>query len=227
MKTYGQFCAMGRALEVIGERWTLLVVRELMSGSTGYNEIRRGIPAIPRDTLAKRLRTLERAKIATRQSEESGASSYHLTPAGEALAPLMIQLASWSLTWDDRGLLPEHLDPKVLLWDIHRRINPEAAPGSRVTIEFTLSDRPPNDQRMWLVVNQGQPELCRTDGGYTTDLYITTTTHALASWWLGELDWNTAVASGDVQISGLSHLSRAFPGWFLGYALAPAPPSPE
>ncbi len=222
MTTYGQFCAMARALEVLGERWTLLVVRELMCGSTGYNEIRRGIPAIPRDTLTKRLRTLERAEIATRHDNGSGKSSYHLTTAGEALGPLMVNLAAWSLKWDNRGLLPEHLEPNALLWDIHRRVNPEAAPDGRVTIEFTLSDRPASDRQMWLILTDGRPELCRTDGGYDTDLSITTSTHTLASWWLGELDWSAAVKSGAVQLTGLSILSRAYSSWFLGYALAPS-----
>lgn len=134
---------MARALEVLGERWTLLIVRELMCGSTGYNQIRRGIPAIPRDTLTKRLRALERADIVIKHVSPAK-SSYLLTEAGEALGPLLASLAGWSLKWDNRGLLPEHLDPEALLWDIQRRIDPEAAPEGRVVVEFTLTDRPAN-----------------------------------------------------------------------------------
>ena len=218
---------MARALEVLGERWTLLVVRELMCGSTGYNEIRRGIPAIPRDTLTKRLRTLERAEIATKRVDGSTKSSYHLTPAGKALGPLMVKLAAWSLKWDNRGLLPEHLAPNVLLWDIHRRINPEAAPDGRVTIEFTLSDRPASDRQMWLILTDGDPELCRTDGDYDIDVYVTTSTETLASWWLGELDGALLKNPGLPKLTGLYGLSRAFSSWFLGYALAPTQPISE
>jgi DNA-binding HxlR family transcriptional regulator len=215
---YGQFCAMARALEVVGERWTLLVVRELMMGSSGFNEIRQGVPAIPRDTLTKRLRSLEAAGVVSR-CDHGRSPRYELTDAGAALRPIVVELALWAQRWDRRDLLPEHLDPQVLLWDMHRRIDAQACPTDRVTIRFDLTDRDSNDRSMFLVLTAGRPELCRNDGGYPTDLVVATDTRALTRWWLGELSWSDAVRSRNIRIHGPTVLRRSFPSWFLGYAL--------
>ena len=216
--SYGQFCPMARALELVGERWTLLVVRELLSGSTGFNQIRRGLPAIAKDTLSKRLRQL----CASGLVEQHGAgttTSYSLTNAGTALAPVLSELAKWSTTWDRRGLQPEHLDPDVLLWDIQRRINFDNVPAERTVIEFSLTDRPLGDRSMWLIVNNPTAELCTTDGGYDAEIVITTTTETLSRWWIGDLAWSTAVRSGDIKVVAPRGHRRSLPDWFLGYAL--------
>lgn len=220
--SYGQFCASARALEVVGERWTLLIVRELLSGSTAYNEIRRGLPKIPRDTLSKRLRLLETAGVVTRRL--NGATPvYQLTDAGVALQPVIVALADWGMEWDRRGLLPEHLEPDALLWDIHRRVAVDRTPPGRITTQFVLEDRSASDRTIYLVLNDGDAELCRTDGGYPVDLVISAETETVAQWWLGEASWTSALKSRLITIQGPPELRRSFPTWFLGYALNSSP----
>lgn len=128
---YGQFCAVARALEVLGERWTLLVVRELLLGERRFNDIRRGIPRISRTVLSDRLRTLVAAGVVARREGE-----YELTAAGESLAPVVRELGLWALEFDRRGLRPEHLDPEALVWDIRRRVVPERLPVERTVVEL-------------------------------------------------------------------------------------------
>ena len=146
--------------------------------------------------------------------------SYQLTDAGQALAPLMGERATRSTNWHRRGLRPEHLDPATLLWDIHRRIDQDTAPKRRVTVGFEFSDRSSTDRQMWLVLNRGRAELCRTDGGYETDLAIHTDTETLSRWWLKDLDWATATKQQTIRSTGPRELARDFPNWFLGYALS-------
>lgn len=215
--SYGQFCAMARTLEVVGERWTLLVVRELLCGSTGFNQIRRGVPAISRDTLAKRLRTLCSAGVVDQHGEGTG-TSYTLTSAGQALGPVLIELASWTLEWDTTGLQPEHLSADVLFWDLHRRVDYRNVPSGRTVVEFRLQDEP-NERLLWLMIGEHGTEICTTNGGYDPQLYITSTTEALSRWWLGDLDWSEAIRSDRLQTHGDKQLQSKFPTWFLGYAL--------
>lgn len=217
---YGQFCAMARALETVGERWTLLVVRELLCGSTGFNQIRRGIPAISRDTLVKRLRQLCSDGLAERRGE-GRETHYVLTPAGQALGPVLMELASWTRAWDTKGLRPEHLDPGVLFWDLHRRVAHDNVPTGRTVIEFTLTEAKPHTH-VWLMLGGGTAEVCSTNGGFEPQVFVEATTRTLSQWWLGELPWSTAVRSEAIRLRGDRELVDQFPSWFLGYALLPS-----
>jgi DNA-binding HxlR family transcriptional regulator len=212
--TYGQFCAVARALEVLGQRWTLLVVRELLSGARRFTDIRRGIPAIPRSTLADRLDTLERAGIVARADD----GGYEPTETAVALGPVLASLATWAHAWDRRGLTDEHLDPDVLLWDMQRRLDPAALPATRVVVEFAFEDRRPGDNRLWLHVGGGTgPYLCRHSEGFDVDVAVASDTRTLSRWWLGELRWADAVRDGRLRVTGPPRLERALPRWFLGY----------
>jgi len=214
MQTYGQFCAVARGLEVIGQRWTLLVVRELLCGSSRFNEIRRGVPAIPRSTLVERLAALERAGLVVHHPDTDG--SYVLTDAGRALAPVMAGIAAWAHQWDRRGLTEEHLDPDALLWDIRRRLDETTLPSRRIVIRFTFTDRPAADRRLYLHLGGNEPALCRDESGFVPDLEVHGTTETLARWWLGEISWRQALAQG-LELSGPSAMRRGFPTWFAGY----------
>jgi DNA-binding HxlR family transcriptional regulator len=210
---YGQFCAVARALEVLGQRWTLLVVRELLCGATRFTEIRRGIPLIPRSTLIGRLTELERAGVVARTTE-----GYALTDAGRALSPVLGGLAGWAHAWDRRGLTDSHLDPETLLWDIRRRLRPEALPAQRTVVGFVFTDRPAADSRLWLHLGGGEPALCRSGAGFDADLEVHGDTRPITRWWLGELRWPDLLAAGAVRVTGPRDLQRAFPRWFAGYA---------
>lgn len=210
MQTYGQFCAVARALEVLGQRWTLLVVRELLCGASRFNEIRRGIPAVPRSTLVDRLDALERAGIVERVD-----GAYGVTEAGAALAPLLGELAGWAHQWDRRGLTDDHLDPDVLLFDIMRRLRTDALPAERVVVGFVFTDRPVGDRRLYLHLGGSQPALCREG---EPDVELRGDTATFARWWLGELPW----AEAGFEVAGRLDLQRALPRWFLGYAFPAA-----
>jgi DNA-binding HxlR family transcriptional regulator len=213
METYGQFCAIARGLEVIGQRWTLLVVRELLCGSTRFNEIRRGIPLIPRSTLVERLAALERAGVVDHDADDG---AYSLSDAGRALAPVMAAIATWTHQFDRRGLTDDHLDPDALLWDMRRRLDADALPSTRTVVAFTFTDRAAGDRRLYLHLGGREVALCRDDVGVPPDLEVSGTTAALARWWLGELTWRQALAQG-VSVTGPTALRRAFPHWFAGY----------
>jgi DNA-binding HxlR family transcriptional regulator len=210
MQTYGQFCAVARALEVLGQRWTLLVVRELMCGATRFNDIRQGLPSIPRSTLVDRLGALERAEVVARVD-----GGYELTEAGRGLVPVIGELARWAHRWDRRGLTDDHLDPEALLHDIRRRLREAVLPAERVVVGFVFTDRPATDRHLYLHLGGHEPALCRE--GHP-DIEVRGDTRTLTRWWLGELPW----AEASFEVRGRRDLERALPTWFLGYAF-PAP----
>lgn len=212
---YGQFCAVARALDVLGERWSLLIVRELLLGSTTFGEIQRGLPRIPPATLAKRLRALDEHGVVERST-----AGYHLTEAGRELMPVLTELARWA---SGPGRLPvgdEQLDTALLTWELQRRIDPDALPARRVTIEIEFLDRPPADRRFWLRLDRPRADLCTLDVGDEVDVWLAAETRPLVDWWLGSADWASVVKHPATRLDGPRQLVRALPGWFLGYALA-------
>lgn len=212
MSGYGQFCAVARALEVLGERWTLLVVRELLLGERHFNDIRRGLPRISRTMLSTRLKTLEKAGIVSRED-----GSYRLTEAGQNLAPVVRELGGWAMEWDRRGLRPEHLDPDVLVWDIRRRTVTERLPERRTVVELRF--RGADSGPYFLHIARPQIDLCTDDGGFEVALRVDADLEALTRYWLGETPWAPLLRSGAVALTGPSTLRRAFPTWFSGYLL--------
>lgn len=218
-KGYGQYCPLAMASEIVAERWTPLVMRELLFGSHSFNDITRGVPLMSRSLLSKRLRELERAGLVERRSSGMRRTEYHLTEAGRELEPVMIQLAEWGLRWARRDLLPEHLDPRPLMWDIRRNLNTERLPSHRVVVNFVFGDAPRTAlRRTWLVLEPDDVDVCYKDPGYDVDLVVKTNIRTLIGVWLGDITWDRAVRSSDVSIDGPRELKRAFPTWL---ALSP------
>lgn len=180
MGTYGQFCAVARGLEVIGERWTLLIVRELLCGSSTFTEIQRGLPRIPRATLAARLRSLTAAGLVT-----ADGAGYQLTEAGAALAPVVTSVAHWATTTVAAELRPEHLDAAALTWDIQRRVDRAALPDRTVVVELEFPDRPVRDRMYWMHLARTRVDLCRDDTGAPVDLWLSGPSHAITRWLAG------------------------------------------
>ena len=223
MTGYGQFCPMAKAMEVLDERWTLLVVRELLLGSTHFNELRRGVPKMSPALLSKRLRTLERAGIIRRQGSGRH-SSYHLTPAGAELHDVVLALTSWGVRWIGE-LGREDLDPHLLFWDIQRTVSVDAWPRRRTVLAFRLSDVEPAVRHWWLVVAEGHVDVCDVDPGYPVDAWVETGLGTLTRVWRGDRSWPEAIDAGLVTITGSGEARRAVPGW-LGQgspALVPRP----
>lgn len=223
MSGYGQFCPVAKAMEILDERWTLLVVRELLSGSTRFNELRRGNPKMSSALLSKRLRTLERVGI-VRRDVDGGRTSYRLTRSGEELATVVDALGAWGLRWI--GELGEHdLDPHLLLWDMRRTVPLAEWPTARTVVAFDFSDLPAGLAHWWLVVSAGEADVCDYDPGFEVTARVTATLHTLVRVWRGDLDWSHALASRAITVDAPTHVRRAVPGW-LGQARLAGVPRP-
>jgi DNA-binding HxlR family transcriptional regulator len=214
MTTYGQFCPVAQALEIIAERWTLLVVRELLCGSHRFNDLLRGVPKMSRTMLSARLKSLEDAGLVHRRLQDvGGAPEYHLTRAGEELKTVVMSVGEWGHRWLD-GTLPEtQLDPGLLMWDIHRRIDHEAVTLPRVIVRFEFSDLDQAKKRYWLKLEDGDAEVCFKHPGFAEDLVVVTDVRTLTEVWMGRRALADAIASGVVRIDGTPSVRRDFPAW--------------
>jgi DNA-binding HxlR family transcriptional regulator len=209
---YGQFCPVARGAELFAERWTPLIVRELLRGPAHFNELRRGLPRISRSLLVDRLTTLERAGILERRPTANGhGHEYRLTKAGQELDAVVDALGSWAYKWISRDLRPDNLDPALLMWVIERRIRVENLPQQRVVVHFRF--RRLLAHAYWLVLERPQVDLCFTDPGFGVDLFVDAEVKALTQVYLGHLTVAAAVRNGDVMLKGAPAYRRAFASW--------------
>jgi DNA-binding HxlR family transcriptional regulator len=212
MKSYGQFCPIAQALEILAERWTLLVVRELLMGSTRFSELIQGVPLMSRTLLSQRLRTLQDAGIVERVESASG-PEYSLTEAGHELRPILEGIGRWGKRYSHRGLSDEHLDPKLLMWDMQRGLRTEALPKTRAVVLFRFSDARRAEQRFWLCASQEVVDVCYKNPGFDVDLTVDTDVRTLTEVWLGTHPIDRCIRERRVRLSGNRSLERAFPGW--------------
>lgn len=222
MPSYGQFCPVAKAMEVLDERWTLLIVRELLLGSSRFNELRRGVPRMSPALLSKRLRALERAGV-VRRSEEGGRSAYSLTPSGQELRPVVDALGAWGVRWiGELGV--EDLDPHLLFWDIQRTLPLERWPRSRTVLAFRFDDVP-KSREWWICVNGDDVDVCDYDPGFDVTATVATSLRALTEVWRGDRSWTQAIRSGDVRLDAPGQVRRQVPEW-IGQSLLSAVPRP-
>jgi DNA-binding HxlR family transcriptional regulator len=218
---YGQFCPVALASEVLAERWTLLVIRELLAGSRRFNDIRRGVPRLSGTLLKQRLQTLEHAGIVARKPIGRGrAWEYYPTESGLALKPVVSSIGEWGQRWA-RDIRPEDLDPGWLVWAMHRRLNTAAMPSGRTVIEIEFIDAPANQRRFWLVHCDGNVDVCLKDPGYDTAVHVSSRVRILAEVWRGIRSLKDALRAGSIHLLGPPDLCRAFPKWLLLSVYAP------
>lgn len=210
MKSYGQFCSIAKALEVMGERWTPLILRELICGSSRYNEIHRGIPRISPTLLSKRLNDLERKGVIER---DLTTGSYALTKAGWELKPVIEQLGVWGQRWARGQLTKDDFDPDPIMWDMRRRIDLEIFPETKTCLKFEFIGEPDGKRHYWIVGDRKGLELCITDPGHPIDLYITTDARTMTLVWNGDLPLQKMITEKRIELHGRSDLCRAFPKW--------------
>jgi DNA-binding HxlR family transcriptional regulator len=221
MREYGQYCPVALGSEVLAERWTPLILREMVLGSTRFNEIERGLPSISRSLLAKRPRYLAgKGVVEMVPSEDGRGHEYHLTPAGKDLEPVIMALGEWTVRWLFTDPVPREVDPIALTWWMHRRVAIERTPSGRVVIQFDYRDA--KLTRLWLVLDRGEPSVCMTHPGFEPDLVITTDSLSFQRVFSGLDDLTGAVAAGKVRIDGPPRLARDFPRWFLWSPFLPA-----
>lgn len=226
--TYGQFCPVAKAMELLDERWTILVVRELIAGSTRFNELRRGNPRMSPTLLSRRLQQLTRAGIVER-IEDGGDVRYVLTPAGLELRPVVEALGSWGMRWIGR-IGDADLDPKLLMWDMHRRVDLDAVPDGRTVVRFRFEDAPRGERDWWIVIRHDgradETDVCDVDPGHPVAATVSGSLRAMVAVWMGDTRWRTAVRSGSLAVDGPSDVRRALPEWFLLNDFAPVPRRP-
>jgi DNA-binding HxlR family transcriptional regulator len=219
MGSTGQFCSIARALDLLGGRWTLLIVRELLCGSHRFNEIRRGIPRISRTVLSERLQALVHAGAIAR-TEGSTGPEYALTAAGIELLGVIGELGRWGQRWLPRQANGEDIDLEPLLIDMRRRVNFEALPLEPLVVRLELDGHRPS----YLLLRGTEASLCNHNPGYPEPLSLYGPLAALASWWRGDLDFREAQRCG-LLIEGTRSLIRAFPSWFDRYLFADVTPA--
>lgn len=216
---YGQFCSVARAHEVLGGRWTLLIVRELLSGSRRFNEFRRGIPRISRTMLSERLQALALVGVVTRLDGAQG-PEYELTEAGRELSGLVAQLANWGQRWLPRQAMDEDLDVEPLLIDMQRRVRFGAIPSEPLVIRFDIE----GSQSRFLLLSVSEASLCTHNPGFPEPVRVTAPLAALVAWWRGDVGFVEAQRMG-MTLSGPHALTRSFPQWFDRYIFAATGPA--
>jgi DNA-binding HxlR family transcriptional regulator len=216
-KGYGQFCPVSRAAEILAERWTPLVVRELLCGSVRFNDLQRGVPRMSSSLLARRLKELEYTGIVERcrNAKDSG-WEYHLTDAGRELFPIVEGMGLWAQRWVRGDLVvDENLDPDLLMWDIRRGVDGKQMDASRrFVVRFEFSGVPSNRRRYWLVFEEGDADLCMKDPGFETDLYVSTHVRTLTEIWLGHLALEPSLRDERLRLEGSRQDVRRFRDWF-------------
>ncbi|RZS36613.1 HxlR family transcriptional regulator [Herbihabitans rhizosphaerae] len=212
MRTYAQYCPIVRAVEMLGDRWTLLIVRDMLNGARRFNEIARGLPGLSRALLSRRLRQLQHAGLVVH-----AADGYLLTPPGEDLRPLVFGLADWGARHAFGNPRAEELDPEVLMWWLHGRVDTTDV-VKRAVIQVEVSDR---RRVYWLVLEPQDVSVCYTDPGFEIDAVLRSDIATLFRMWEGEIELLDAVRAGSISLTGARWIVRGLPAWLRLSPVAP------
>jgi DNA-binding HxlR family transcriptional regulator len=220
MRSYAQYCPVAKASEILGDRWTLLIVRELLGGASGFNELQRGLPGISRSVLTDRMRALERAGVVERRKGPQGRTlDYRLTPAGRDLEPAVQAIGEWGATWSVTEPRREELDPYLLVVWMARHVDRGRLPRSRTVVRFEFRDP---KARYWMVLEPSEVSVCLQHPGFDVDLEVTVDTATLYRIYLGRAELAAAIRAGQLTLSGSATLQHGFGRWFTWSAFAPA-----
>jgi len=218
--SHGQFCTVARSAEVLCERWTPLVLRELLCGSRRFNDLHRGVPRMSSSLLAQRLRRLEEFGV-VRRTPLGNVWEYSLTPAGEDLRPIIMALGHWGARWIGTRLRKHELDAGLLMWDVRRSVRLEEFPPEPVVIHFCFRDARSGERRWWLVVENEAADLCRDDPGRDVTLVVDATVRSLTEVWAGDRKPDEVMASGEMRVDGARRDAARLWRWLGSSAFAP------
>jgi len=214
--SYKQFCPVAMAAEILCTRWTMVLLRELIFGSTRFNDLRRGIPRMSPALLSQRLKELESAGIVARKRSqtEPGVYEYHLTEAGEELRPLVEAFGAWGQRWIEKDVSMQHLDAQLLMWDMRRNLDPDPMPQRKSVIHFQYPEQPPRRRTWWLIVEpERDVDLCWVDPGFDVDLYVSTDLRTMTEIWMGHDTVRRARAADRLHLTGDKKLSANMEAW--------------
>ena len=212
MNSYGQFCPLAQAAQLLCERWTLIVVRELIAGSTRFNKIKKGVPKMSPSLLSARLKRLVEAGV-IEQSGNKGNYTYSLTEAGLGLRPIVELFGAWGHRWARSNLNRIDLDAGLLMWDMRRTVDPAIFPSCRIVVQFEYPDAPKGGRNWWLVSENGEIDLCLSDPGHNVDVVIKCSLKTMTEVWTLRQRFNDAVKKGDIKVMGDSKLTGKLQDW--------------
>jgi DNA-binding HxlR family transcriptional regulator len=212
---YGQFCPVAMAAEILCSRWTMVLIRELVAGSTRFNELRRGVPRMSPALLSKRLKELEEAGVVAHVAGDGqGVQQYRLTPAGQDLAAVVETIGRWGQRWVQSEPSLRNLDPSLLMWDMRRNLDPAPMPARRCVIQFLYPELPLGKRHWWLIVKPDEKvDLCSVDPGLDVDLHVVTSLRTMTSIWMGLTGLPDETCAGRVQVTGDAALAGSMGRW--------------
>jgi DNA-binding HxlR family transcriptional regulator len=214
--SYGQFCPVAMAAEVLCTRWTVVLLREMIAGSTRFNDLRRGVPRMSPALLSQRLKHLEKAGVISRVkvAGEPGLFEYQLTRSGRDLQSLIEGFGVWGQRWVGTQLSLQNLDPQLLMWDMRRNLDPKPMPRRRSTIQFLYPEVPQARRKWWLIVASGKAvDLCSVDPGYDVDLYVSSDLKTMTAIWMGVETVRKALHDRRMKLVGDKHLASSMQTW--------------
>lgn len=214
--SYRQFCPVAMAAEILCTRWTVVLLREFIAGSTRFNELRRGVPRMSPALLSQRLKELEVAGIIARVSSDSdrGVFEYRLTAAGRELGPIVEAFGIWGQRRIEADLSLQYLDVQLLMWDMRRNLNTTPMPAHRSVVQFAYPELSAAQRLWWLIVDPLEGvDLCSIDPGFDVDLYVSVDLRTMTAIWMGLDTVRSAVASQRMMLTGNRKLAAAMQGW--------------
>lgn len=219
MKTYGQFCPLAQATQLLCERWTLLIIREFIAGGTRFSDIQKGVPLMSPTLLSQRLKQLVQSGVLERKGKR-GNYSYHLSPSGIELKPVIELLGAWGHRWARSNLNQDDLDAGLLMWDMRRSVDPSVFPSHRVVVQFEYPDAPQGSRDWWLVSENNEIDLCLNDNGYDVDVLIKCSLKTMTRVWTCQQEFRNAVNKGEIKVMGDPKLTSNLQEWLRSSLLS-------
>lgn len=224
---YGQFCPIAKASEILGEKWTILIVRELLMGGTRFNQLQRGLGLISPTILTKRLAMLEEQGLVYRKRIPGQRGfEYHPTESCKELLPILLSLGGWGMRWARVNLTEADYDVELLMLYLERSIAAEKLPGGAAVIQFHFKDLK-DIADWWIVAAEKQIDVCTTDPGKDVDVYFNTTVKTMTDVWMGQRTYRKAISAGDLVVTGPRSLTRNIEGWMPNSVYADLPAAAE
>jgi DNA-binding HxlR family transcriptional regulator len=214
MPDYGRYCPVAIGSDIIADRWTPLIIRELILGNTRFNEIARGLPGISRSLLVQRLKHLERHGVLDRcPVPASKGYEYRLTPAGRDLERVIMIMGQWAVRWRFDEHQTDDVDALTLTWWMHRCVDVSALPPDRVVVQFDHTA--PERRSIWVVLDRGEASVCMQHPGYEPDVILSGTTGSFGNVFAGIDTWRAVIGREEIRAAGPDRLLRCLPQWFL------------